>query len=53
MIISRIEDIETNMLLLNKFKNNDIIIITTATTLNDTIQMYEAGSNYVLFSNLI
>lgn len=53
MMISSSKEIETNMVILEKYKNKKNIIITRAETINDTIKMYEAWSDYVLCSKTI
>lgn len=55
MIISSSRELETNMLIIKetKNKNKDCIIITTGTTIEDAIKMYDAGATYVILPHFI
>lgn len=55
MVISSTREIESNMLILKKAKhfNKDCIVITTGTTIEDAMKMYEAGATYVILPHFI
>ncbi len=55
MIISASKDMQTNSLLIDKFKkiNDSCIIIVTATTIQAAIQLYEKGATYVIIPHFI
>ncbi len=55
MIISASKDIQTNSLLIDKFKtiNDGCIVIVTATTIQEAIKLYEKGASYVIIPNFV
>ncbi len=55
MFISTIPDIEINMLLLKQFKkrNNSATIIQTANQIDDALELYKEGSDYVILPHFL
>jgi hypothetical protein len=55
MVISSTRELEANMLIIKKAKhfNKDCIVITTGTTIEDAMKMYEIGATYVILPHFI
>lgn len=55
MAISTIPDLETNLLLVEKVKssNKDVIVIMRAHTIEDALDLYEKGADYVLTPHFV
>lgn len=55
MLISTIPDVETNLILFNNFKkrNNTGIVILTANQINDALELYSKGADYVVLPHFL
>lgn len=55
MVVSTIPDAETNMMLIGKIRSEskNCVIIMTAHHLNDALEMYEKGADYVILPHYI
>lgn len=55
IIVSTIPDVDDNLLLLNKVKkiNEEVIVFVTADSIDDALELYDAGADYVLLPKVI
>ena len=55
VLVSTIPDVESNLSILKniKIKNKNLIVILTATQINDALELYKNGADYVIIPHLL